>query len=144
LLAVERPDITLNMHTGAPRNNYYMRMLTPFLEDALIPVQRGLYQKVHTALTQAGLQGSQDLSIEADPKKQPPQWPFNLDSAINLHCGSLSVTIESPCHAFSGTNRKGNEVRHQPDRLIDAQLVTYEASMTFLLEQGGRSYWGAG
>ncbi|HHT26159.1 MAG TPA: hypothetical protein GXZ82_02765 [Firmicutes bacterium] len=144
LLARERPDITLNMHTGAPRNNYYMRMLTPFLENALVPVQQGLYRHVHTALTLAGLQGSHDLALEADPKRQPPQWPFNLDSAINLHCGSLSVTIESPCHAFSGKNRAGAEVRHEPDALIDAQLVAYEAGMTFLLKKGGRCNWAPG
>ena len=144
LIARERPDLTLNMHTGAPRNDYYMRMLTPFVEEALVPVQKAFYRRLHTGLTLAGLQGSRDLDVEANPDRQPRVWPMNLDTAINFLSGSLSVTIESPCHAFSGTNRQGGVVRHSPDQLIDAQLVAHEESMKFLLEYGGRHRWAPG
>jgi len=144
LAARERPDIILNMHTGAPRHNYYMRMLTPFLEEALVPAQKGLYKYVHTGLTLAGLQGSSDPDLEANPERQPPQWPFNLDTALSLHCGALAVTIESPSHSFSGTNQAGKVVRHTPDQLVDAQLIAYQESLRYLVEQGGRSRWAPG
>src|SRR5690606_33320182 len=86
LTARERPDIIVNMHTGAPPKNYYMRAHRPFMEAKLNPVYDDLYRAIHTALTEAGLQGSRDVAREADPSRVRP-GQFNLDSALNLHCG---------------------------------------------------------
>lgn len=140
LTARERPDIIVNMHTGAPPKNYYMRAHRPFMEAKLNPVYDDLYRAIHTALTEAGLQGSRDVAREADPSRVRP-GQFNLDSALNLHCGGLPILIEAPGHGFSGVNREGEVVRHTPDQLVDAQLVAWEAAMTFLADRGGRSAW---
>ena len=50
LAARERPDLILDLHTGAGLENYYPRMLRPVTEDALTPVFNGLYRAVQTAL----------------------------------------------------------------------------------------------
>ena len=60
LAARERPDLILNLHTGAGSENYYTRMLRPMTEEVLTPAFNGLYRAVHTALAQAGLQASSD------------------------------------------------------------------------------------
>ena len=38
LVAREKPDIIINMHTGAPGNNYFMRMHRPMCEPVPDPV----------------------------------------------------------------------------------------------------------
>ncbi len=136
----ERPDLIVNMHTGAPPKNYYMRAHRPFMEAKLNPVYDDLYRAIHTALTHAGLQGSRDVAMEADPSRVRP-GQFNLDSALNLHCGALPILIESPSHSFAGHSREGEPVPHSADQLVDAQLVAFEAAMTFLADRGGRSRW---
>lgn len=140
LAARERPDVIVNMHTGAPPKNYYMRAHRPFMEAKLNPVYDELYRAIHTALTNAGLQGSRDPALEADPARVRP-GQFNLDAALNMHCGALPILIESPSHGFSGVSREGEVVRHSADQLLDAQLVAFEAAMQFLAEHGGRSRW---
>ncbi|MDH7569738.1 MAG: M14 family zinc carboxypeptidase [Armatimonadota bacterium] len=140
LTARERPDVILNMHTGAPPRNYYTRMHRPFIEPALTPHFEELYRRVHTALTRAGLQSSTDEALEADPKAMGMSV-YNLDTALNLHCGALAVLIEAPSHSFSGTNRQGERVRHTPEALIDAQLVCHQEALRFLVERGGRCAW---
>ena len=140
LCAEERPDLTVNMHTGAPGNNYYLRMHRPFLEAALGPAFDRLYAAVHGALADAGLQSTKDRELEGDPSKAP-RGVYNLDTAINLHCGALAVLVESPCHGFSGKDRAGNVVYPDPDSLLDQQLVCHREAMRFLLETGGRCVW---
>ena len=139
----EKPDLILNMHTGAPPKDYYIRMHRPFAEPALNATYEALYRKVHSALAIRGLQGTTDPETEADPKRSP-QGEFNLDAALNLHCGALSVVIESPCHGFSGTNRAGEIVLQTPEMILDAQLICHEEAMKFLAETGGRSHWTPG
>ena len=68
---------------------------------------------------------------------------FNLDSALNMHCGSLSILVESPSHAFSTAKRKGEPFFHTPDNLLDAQLICHQEAMGFLAETGGRVRWNA-
>ena len=46
LVAREKPDIIINMHTGAPGNNYFMRMHRPMCEPVLDPVYDSLYTSV--------------------------------------------------------------------------------------------------
>jgi hypothetical protein len=58
LTARERPDLILNLHTGAGAQDYYTRMHTPVMEEALRPAFEGLYRSVHTALVHAKMQGS--------------------------------------------------------------------------------------
>jgi hypothetical protein len=140
LTARERPDLILNMHTGAPGNNYYTRMHHPFAEPSLTPAFEDLYRQVHTRLAREGLQSTRDVDVEADPA-QTGMSPYNLDSALNLHCGVLSVVIESPCHGFSGTNRAGEVVIQTSDAILDAQLFCHQEGMKFLLETGGRWKW---
>ncbi len=140
LTARERPDLMFNMHTGAPPQNYFVRMHRPATEAALLPIFDELYRAVHTALTEAGLQSTKDVALEASPpKKGTPR--MNLDTALNLHCGALAVLIESPSHSFAGKNRAGEVAKHTPEQLVDAHLVAFEAGMTFLAERGGRAQW---
>jgi hypothetical protein len=136
LVAEERPDLTMNMHTGAT----FLHPLRSFNEPALTPAFDALYRRAMTKLTAAGLQASDDASVEANPAREPPSV-FNLDSALNLHCGSLSVLVESPSHTFSTAKRNGQPFMHTPDRLLDAQLVCHQEAMGFLAETGGRWRW---
>jgi hypothetical protein len=140
LTARERPDLILNMHTGAPPKNYYTRVHRPFAEPALTPMFDELYRRVHTGLTVAGLQSSGDASVEADPAQQSTSV-YNLDTALNLHCGALAVLIEAPSHAFSGTNREGEVVLQTPELIVDAQLVCHQEAMKLLVDEGGRCEW---
>ena len=140
LCAEERPDLISNMHTGAPGNNYYIRMHRPFVEAALAPTFDRLYAAVHGGLAKAGLQSTDDPALEGDPTKAP-QGVYNLDTALNLHCGALPMVIESPCHGFSGKDRAGNVVFPAPDSLVDQQLTCHRELMRFLLENGGRCAW---
>jgi hypothetical protein len=93
-----------------------------------------------TELTAAGLQASEDASVEANPARERPSV-FNLESALNLHCGSLSVLVESSSHTFSKAKRKGRPFLHTPDQLLDAQLICHQEAMGFLGETGGRWRW---
>ncbi|MDF1513895.1 MAG: M14 family zinc carboxypeptidase [Anaerolineae bacterium] len=143
LTAQERPDLIVNMHTGAPGNNYFTRAHRPFIEPVLNPNFNELYRSIHTRLTLAGLQSSDDVEIEADPT-QLKCGPYNLDTALNLQCGALTILIESPCHGFSGTDRTGKIVVQSADNLLDAQLNCHLASMEYLLETGGTWKWHSG
>jgi predicted deacylase len=138
LAARERPDLVLNMHTGA----VFIHPLRSFLEPALTPAFDELYRRVMTRLTQAGLQRTDDPAKEADPARERLSV-FNLDSAINLHSGALSVLVESPAHDFSTAVKNGKPFLHTPDHLLDAQLITHQEAMKFLAETGGRARWTA-
>ena len=138
LCSQERPDLTMNMHTGA----VYMHPLRSFIEPVLMPQYDAMYRRIMTALTKAGLQRSDDPSETADPARER-QGTFNLDSALNMHCGSLSVLVESPSHAFSTAKRNGQLFQHTPENLLDAQLLCHQEAMRFLAETGGRVRWTA-
>jgi predicted deacylase len=143
LAARERPDLILNLHTGAGWENYYTRMLRPVAEDVLTPAFNGLYRAVQTGLALAGLQASGDPAVEADPARAPRNV-FNLDTALDFHCGALSVVVESPSHGYAGKNPQGGEVRQSADRLLDAQLVVQQEAMKYLVNAGGRARWAGG
>lgn len=140
LMARERPDLLFNMHTGAPPQNYYLRMHRPATERRLEAVYEELYRTVHTALAVGGLQGTKDPAIEAANPGRGNAL-LNLDSALNMHSGVLAVLIESPSHSFAGHSREGAVVRHTADQLLDAQLTAYQAGFQFLAERGGRVRW---
>jgi hypothetical protein len=135
----EKPDLVINMHTGA----VYMQMHRPLGEEALHPAFDTLYTKVHSALALNGLQYSEDPMVAADLSRVP-QSVYNLDGALNFHCGALSVVVESPSHAFSGKNGAGKAVIMTPEMLLDAQLICHREAMTFLVKSGGRSSWTPG
>jgi hypothetical protein len=141
LVAREKPDLILNMHTGAPGDNYFMRMHRPLCEPVLEPTFGSFYQKVHTALATRGLQSTHDPEIEAKIDLTSSRGLYNLDAALNLHSGALCAVVESPSHSFSGTNRAGEVVVHTPEMLLDAQLVCHQEALKFLQESGGRSKW---
>jgi hypothetical protein len=141
LVAKEKPDLILNMHTGAPPSDYFARMHRPLCEPVLEPTFEALYKKVHTALTIQGLQGTHDPEMEAKIDVTRNRGLYNLDAALNLHCGALGVVIEFPSHSFSGTNRGGDVVVHTPEMLLDAELVCHQEALKFLGETGGRSKW---
>jgi Zinc carboxypeptidase len=143
LAARERPDLILNLHTGAGANDYYTRMHRPVMEDALVPAFNGLYRAVHTALVRAGMQGSNDLSVEAEPPLKT-SYGYNLDTALDFHCGVLSVVVESPSHGYAGKNQRGDVVRQSADQLLDAELTVQEEAMKYLVDAGGRARWAGG
>ncbi len=136
LAKLERPDLIINMHTGA----IYMNLHRPFCEPVLTPIYDSLYKQIHTRLALEGLQYTQNPEIEANAQRSP-SGDFNLDGALNLHCGALSVVVESPSHGFSGKNRSGEPAFHTPEMLLDAQLFCHQEAMRFLAETGGRSNW---
>jgi hypothetical protein len=136
LAAAERPDLILNMHTGAT----FLHPLRPFLEPVLTPAFEELYRRGMTALTAAGLQKTNDPAVEANPARERLSV-FNLDTALNLHCGALAVLVESPSHNFSTAERDGKPFAHSPENLLDAQLIMHQEAMKFLAETGGRLRW---
>jgi predicted deacylase len=138
LTARERPDLTVNMHTGA----VFMHPLRSFIEPALTPAFEDFYRRAMTRLTLAGLQRTSDPAKEADPARERMSV-YNLDTAINLNCGALSVLVESPAHDFSTAVRDGKPFLHTPDLLLDAQLTMHQEAMKFLAETGGRARWTA-
>lgn len=140
LAARERPDLILNLHTGVWSEDYYPLMHRPFSEEALKPAFNGLFRSVHTALALAGLQSTGDPAVEADPARSA-QDVYNLDTALDLQCGALSVVMELPSHGYSARNRKGEAVRHSPERLLDAELIIQGEAMKYLVDAGGRAKW---
>ena len=136
LVSEERPDVTMNMHTGAT----FIQPLRSVIEPTLNPTFEALYRRLLTKLTTSGLRSSDNASIEADPARERPSV-FNLDSALNMHCGSLSVLVESPSHTFSTAKRNGLPFIHTPEHLLDAQLICHQEAMGFLGETGGRWRW---
>jgi hypothetical protein len=140
LTAQEKPDIILNMHTGAPPHDYYLRMHLPLLSPEVEPAWAALYRHVHSALAAQGLQGTRDEALEADPSRAP-RGVFNLDTALHLHAGALCTVVESPSHGFAGANRRGETVLQTPDAILDAHLVLYQETMVFLAQNGGRCAW---
>lgn len=143
LAARERPDLILNLHTGAGLDDYFARVHPPVGEEVLKPAFDGLYRAVHTALTRAGMQGSNDVAVETDPS-HANGYGYNLDSALDYHCGALSLVVEFPSHAFSGKNQKGEVVRHTADQLLDEVLTVQQESMKYLVAAGGRQRWAGG
>ena len=143
LAARERPDLILNLHTGAGSESYYTRMLRPGAEEVLTPAFNGLYGAVQAGLAKAGLQATSDPAVEADAARAPKNV-FNLDTALDFHCGALSVVVESPSHGYAGKNPQGGEVRQSADRLLDAQLVVQQEAMKYLVIAGGRARWAGG
>jgi len=142
LVAEEKPDLIINMHTGAPGNNYFMRMHRPFCDPPLQPVFDSLYRFVHTGLTVRGMQSTDDVQLESDPTNVRV-GTYNLDAALNLHSGALSVVVESPSHSFSGTDRSGKPVMQTPEMILNAQLVVHLEAMKFVHQTGGRSKWAS-
>jgi hypothetical protein len=140
LTARERPDLILNMHTGA----VFPLMHRPLAEPALTPVFEALFRRVQARLSAENLQASDDPDKEGDPARVKTPSPYNLDTALNLHCGALSVVIESPSHAASKAKRAGKPVIFTPDNLVDAQLLCHQEAMKFLVETGGRHRWAPG
>lgn len=136
LVARERPDVTLNVHTGG----HFMTLLREFNEPSLTPAFDELFRRVHTALTLAKLEATDDVAREADPARAT-LGVYNLDTAINLNSGALAVLIESPSHAASPAKRNGQPFTHTPDDILNAQLTAHQEVMKFLAETGGRVRW---
>ncbi|MFD1629569.1 M14 family zinc carboxypeptidase [Pseudopedobacter beijingensis] len=139
ITADEKPDLIMNMHTGVPKDNYFMQIHRPFSEPELQPIFEILYRKIKTSLTLNKLQGTTDVAVESAPPTGMSR--YNLSTALNLHCGALSVVIESPSHGFQGTNLAGAPTAHTPEMLLNAQIIAHLESMRFLAETGGRSKW---
>jgi len=137
LTARERPDLILNMHTGA----VFPLMHRPFAEPLLTPVFDELFRRVHTQLTAEGLQASKDPAKEGNPRRVDAMAPYNLDTALNLNSGALAVVIESPSHAASTAERGGQALLWTPDDLVNIQLICHQEAMKYLAEAGGRSRW---
>ncbi|HUX97274.1 MAG TPA: M14 family zinc carboxypeptidase [Bacteroidales bacterium] len=132
----EKPDLIINMHTGA----VFMLMHRPLGEPALLPVFDTLFSYVHSELAVKGLQNTNDPKIEGNSSRTGTST-YNLDGALNFHCGALSVVVESPSHSFSGIRITQERKIESPDNLLDAQLTCHQQAMKFLAETGGRSKW---
>ena len=136
LVAHERPDLAVNMHTGG----HFMAMAREFIEPSLTPSFEELFRRVQTALTLAKLEATDDVTQEADPSQAQP-GVYNLDTAINLNSGALAVLIESPSHAASPAMRYGQRFTHTADDILNAHLIAHQEAMKFLAETGGRVRW---
>ena len=138
LCGIEKPDLILNMHTGA----VFPKMLKPFTEVSLNVVFDRLYRKVLTAWTTAGLEKTDNVQLESDPERVGSYSPFSLDGALSFHCGALSAVIESPNHGFAAArDGQGDMIVLTPEMLLEAQLIGYQESLQFLKDSGGRSQW---
>jgi hypothetical protein len=133
----EKPDLIINLHTGA----MCMRMDRPLGEPALHTAFDTLFHYVHSELAVKGLQYTNDPAIEGNASEQASTGTYNLDGALNWHCGALSVVVESPSHSFSATKETQKKKIEEPDNLLDAQLICHQQAMKFLAETGGRSKW---
>ncbi len=100
----------------------------------------GLYRSAHTALAAAGHRSTNDPAIEANPTKVGAIVP-NLDTALNLHAGTLSVIVESPSHSFAGKRRDGTPAPTDPLLLLDAHLTLFTATFDYLADTGGLAAW---
>jgi hypothetical protein len=136
LTARERPDLLLNLHTGAT----FPQILKEFIEPGLMPAWEEYYRRVKSGLTKANLRQTADIARETDSSRVW-QGVYNLSTALNLHSGALAVLIESPSHASSSARRDGKLVVFTPDDLVTAQLICHQESMGFLVETGGRVAW---
>jgi hypothetical protein len=136
LTARERPDLLLNLHTGAT----FPQILKEFIEPSLMPAWEEYYRRVKSGLTKANLRQTADIARETDSSRVW-QGVYNLSTALNLHSGALAVLIESPSHASSSARRDGKLVVFTPDDLVTAQLICHQESMGFLVETGGRVAW---
>jgi hypothetical protein len=132
----EKPDLIINLHTGA----MCMRTDRPLGEPALNSAFDTLFKYIHSELAVKGLQYTSDPAIEGDPARAST-GAYNLDGALNWHCGALSVVVESPSHSFSATKETQKKKIEEPDNLLDAQLTCHQQAMKFLAETGGRSKW---
>jgi len=132
----EKPDLILNMHTGA----LFMRTDRPVCEPALHDAFNTLFRYVHSELAVKGLQESGDPKIAGDPALATT-GVFNIDGALDFNCGALSVVVESPSHSFSGNRVSQKAKVEMPDNLLNAQLTCHQQAMKFLGETGGRSKW---
>lgn len=103
----------------------------------------GCGRHAHTALTIAGHRSTDDLAREADPTNIPPIVP-NLDTAINLHAGTLSALVESPSHSRAGRRRDGTPAPTDTILLLDAHLVLVRATFDYLADTGGLVAWATG
>ena len=136
LAELEKPDLIINMHTGA----VYMRMDRPLGEPALGSAFDTLFKYVHSELAVNGLQESNDPAIEGNPARATT-GVYNIDGALNWHCGALSAVVESPSHAFSANSTTREAKIESPDNLLNAQLLCHQQAMKFLAKTGGRSKW---
>jgi hypothetical protein len=140
LAARERPDLILNMHTGA----VYPLMHRPLAEPALTPAFDALFRRVQGRLAREGLQRTRDPEAEGNLKKSP-QSAYNLDTALNLHCGALSIVVEFPSHGFTSAKLPGGELRpFSSDELVTAELLVHLEAMKYVAETGGRAKWAPG
>ncbi len=133
MAARERPDLTLNMHTGAD----FPQMLREFNNPIQTARYPALYRAVMTKLAEEKFTHTGDAAVEANIESQKLQ-PFNLDAALSMHCGSLSALVESPSHSFTTAKRNGAQVFFTPDQLIDAQLICHQEAMRFLVQSEAR------
>lgn len=136
LTSRERPDLIIDMHTGAT----YPHLLAPFNLPSMYSAFEALYTKVQTRFIAEGLAERKDINKKMDV---PPlrTKDFSLEAALNFNCGALSVVFESPSHAFSNKDSKKQPVSLTPDQLIDGQIFLHVEAMRFLGESGGLSHW---
>lgn len=135
ITAKEKPDVSINMHTGAD----YMFLLRPFAEMELQPVFDSIYKHVHSRLASEGLLKTRNIEKESNSAKVK-MGKFNLDGALNLHSGTLSIVVESPSHGYARKSG-GKLAEHTPEMLLDAQLYCHFEVLNFLAISGGRSKW---
>ncbi len=127
----EKPDLMLNMHVGVSKTDYFMHIHRPLTVVNAQPAFDAFYRQLKTRLTEENLQSSTDVSFEADPERVKCGG-FNLDTALNMHSGALSIVIESPGHGYGGTHRTGEPVAHPPEVLLEMQMIAYEEALKFL------------
>jgi hypothetical protein len=139
LAARERPDLILNLHTGA----VYPLMHRPFVEAALMPAFDALFRQVQGRLAIEGLARTRDPQVEGDPKRSP-QSTYNLDTALNLHCGALSAVVEFPSHGFTSAKQGGELRPFSAGDLVTAELLVHLEAMKYLAATGGRVQWAPG
>lgn len=142
LCANERPDLSLNLHTGANWNDYFLVLCRSDIGSTLVPAWTALYRRVHSALAVGGYRSTNDPEVESNVA-HTASFGQNLDTAINLHAGTLSAMIESPSVSFAGKRRDGTPAPSDPLDLLDAHLLLFTEVFEYIAETGGLPAWTA-
>jgi hypothetical protein len=142
LCARERPDLTLNLHTGVSQDDYFLVVTNSDIGSVLMPAWTELHRRVHSALAVAGHRSTTDPAVESNVALTS-SFGQNLNTALNLHSGTLCVMIESPSVAFAGKRRDGSPAPSDAQGVLDAHVVMFTAAFDYVADTGGLPAWTA-
>ena len=101
LTSRERPDLILNLHTRAGAQDYYTRMHTPVMEEALRPATRAFTAR--STRRSSARKCRVQTTFRSRRSETEPGLSLNLDTALDYNCGALSLVVEFPSTPMRAT-----------------------------------------